>query len=76
MKGANMIRTESTKCTCWNQATLSWTGKCVRHQKFEPCVTEEQNVKPEDCICDKHALEDWLTSGCPRVRMKRAENER
>jgi hypothetical protein len=42
----------------------------------EPCVVESDNIVPEDCICDAHALEAWLNEGSPRDRMRKASQER
>jgi len=25
----------------------------------EPCLVETENIVPEDCICNRHALEAW-----------------
>jgi hypothetical protein len=60
-----MIRTEALHCTC--------PESCARHL---PCVAESDNIKPEDCICDVHALEAWMNEGSPRSRMRKAEQER
>jgi hypothetical protein len=50
--------------------------EAIRNKSTEPCLTEEQNVKPGDCICDLHALKEWMDSGSPRTRMLRRESER